>query len=65
MGKFWSWIIESSGPKGNIDGELSKSTETHNQKKARIEDSAMVQWVKDLVLPQLWHRLQLWLRFHP
>ena len=25
----------------------------------------MVQWVKDLVLPQLWHRLQRWLRFHP
>ena len=23
------------------------------------------QWVKDLVLPQLWHRLQLQLRFSP
>lgn len=25
----------------------------------------MVQWVKDLALPQLCHRLQLWLRFDP
>ena len=25
----------------------------------------MVQWVKDLVLPQLRHRLKLWLRFDP
>jgi len=26
---------------------------------------AVGQWVKDLALPQLWHRLQLRLRFHP
>ena len=25
----------------------------------------LVQWVKDPVLPQLWHRLQLWLKFDP
>lgn len=25
----------------------------------------MVQWVKDLGLPQLWHKLQLWYRFDP
>ena len=25
----------------------------------------MTQWVKDPALPQLWHRLQLWLRFDP
>lgn len=25
----------------------------------------MTQWSKDLALPQLWHRLQLWLRFDP
>lgn len=25
----------------------------------------LVQWVKDLVLPQLWHRSQLWLGFDP
>ena len=25
----------------------------------------MVQWVKDLVLPQLWQRLQMWLGFAP
>ena len=25
----------------------------------------MAQWVKDPVLPQLWHRLQLWLEFDP
>ena len=25
----------------------------------------MVQWVKDLVLLKLWHRLKLWLRFNP
>ena len=25
----------------------------------------MVQWVKNLVLLQLWHRSQLWLRFDP
>ena len=25
----------------------------------------VVQWVKGLALPQLWHRLQLWLRFDP
>ena len=22
----------------------------------------LAQWVKDLVLPELWHRLQMWLR---
>ena len=26
---------------------------------------AVVQWVKNLVLPQLWYRLQLWLKFDP
>ena len=25
----------------------------------------VVQWVKELVLPQLWCRSQLWLRFDP
>ena len=25
----------------------------------------LVQWVKDLALPQLWCRWQLWLRFDP
>lgn len=25
----------------------------------------LVQWAKDLALPQLWSRLQLWLRFDP
>ena len=25
----------------------------------------VVQWVKDLALPQLWHRSQLWIRFDP
>lgn len=25
----------------------------------------LAQWVKDLKLLQLWHRSQLWLRFHP
>ena len=25
----------------------------------------LVQWVKDLVLPPLWHRSQLWLGFYP
>ena len=25
----------------------------------------VVQWVKDQVLPHVWHRLQLWLRFDP
>ena len=25
----------------------------------------LVQWVKDLTLPQLWHKLQLQLRFYP
>ena len=24
-----------------------------------------LEWVKDLVFPQLWHRSQLWLRFDP
>ena len=27
--------------------------------------SAAAQWVKDPLLPKRWHRLQLWLRFHP
>ena len=25
----------------------------------------LVQWIKDLVLPLLWHRLQMWLGFSP
>ena len=25
----------------------------------------LVQWTKDLALPQLWHRWQLWLGFDP
>ena len=33
------------------------------------EDASLIpglyQWVKDLALPQLWQRLQLWLEFHP
>ena len=33
---------------------------------ARLDPCAVTaQWVKDLVLLQLWHRLQLWLRFNP
>ena len=26
---------------------------------------SLVQWVKNLALPQLWHRSQLWLKFDP
>ena len=27
--------------------------------------SGQVQWAKDLALPQLWHRSQVWLEFDP
>ena len=30
-----------------------------------VGSSVPQQWVKDLVLPQLWHRLQMQLRFEP
>lgn len=26
---------------------------------------SLAQWVKDMALPQLWHRSQLWIRFDP
>ena len=31
--------------------------------KETAESSLVVQWVKELVLPQLWYRLQLWRGF--
>ena len=33
--------------------------------KQGIGSSLMAQQVKDLLLPQLWHKLQLWHRFDP
>ena len=36
------------------------------KKRNNIGVAAVAQWVRDLALPQLWHRLQLpWLRFDP
>ena len=32
---------------------------TSNEKQWSLGNSLVAQWVKDLVLPQLWHRLQL------
>ena len=55
------WVIT----KGGFDKNRFTNTRKPQSKADTLGSSLVVQWVKDLVLPQLWHRLQLQHGFDP